>query len=160
MNKHNLLFAIVSLLLLTTACQNKNQINTPAKYVYQETVKLVNNKPILLEGEEAETLVQRTPDTIEASNDEAAYLTAYGRLCASSLFYAMLNEDRSTHLSYPQSFTLTDSKGTDIVPTIDFPDRKAKEDKIWQTHLDLEKTINKKDSVRLNKLAEAIQVRL
>lgn len=144
-------------LLLMIAC-NKEKPSTNT-YLYQETLRVVNNKPLLAEGEKAEDMVEKAPDTIRAKSDEAAYLQAYGRFCSSVLFHEMYNDASKTYTSFPKRFTLVNSKGEDVIATLDLPDRKEREDKIWESHISLETTLHSNDSAKLEKVKNAVQVR-
>ena len=155
MKKFILLF--LPALLLTAACnKEKPSLNT---YIYQETLRVVNNKPLLAEGEKAEDMTEKAPDTIRAKNDKAAYLQAYGRFCSSVLFHAMFNDESKAYTSYPDRFTLKNNKGENVAATVDLPDKKGEEDKIWQSHISLETMLHSNDSAKLERIKNAVQVR-
>jgi len=152
------IFLSVLVLLLFAACENKPDMR-PKAYTYQVVMHVMNNSKVLLDGEERVKEWLREPDTLMMVNDTTAYLDAYRRLCSYKVFYSTLNEEGSEKTVYPGKFILKNSAGTDIVATLDLPDRREKEDKIWQNTLDFERRYHKNDSVKLVRLEKAEQPR-
>jgi len=64
-----------------------------------------------------------------AINDKDAYLQAYEGICTYLAINA-LGEDGDSRF-HLQKLELLNGEGKDILPEIDFPDRKQKEDSIW-----------------------------
>lgn len=152
------IFLSVLVLLIFAACQNKADMRSKA-YTYEVVMQVMNNSKVLLDGEERLKEWTRQPDTIMMVNDTTAYLDAYRRLCSYKVFYTMLNEEGSEKTVYPGKFILKNAAGKDVVATLDLPERRAKEDLIWQNVLDFERKYYKQDSIKLQKLEKAEQPR-
>lgn len=153
--KKIILLSFIASLLFVACKQNKG----PKVYLYQVSLKTVNLKPILMEGEKSEELSLREIDTIRAKDDKDAYEQAYGRFCSSVLFLTMFDDGEGSFRTRPDRFKLENSEGKDIATTIELPNRKELEDDIWQRHIKLETMLHDKDSVKLARIEKAIQVR-
>lgn len=156
MRKYILVSFVVMLIL--AACESKPD-NRPKTYTYQVVMAEVNNKVVLVGEEPAKEEWTREPDTLMVVNDTTAYLDAYRRLCSYKVFYVTLNEENSPKSVYPVKFILKNSAGKDVIETMDMPDRKEREDKIWQNTLDFERRYYGADSVKLARLERAEQPR-
>jgi len=127
----------------------KPDLFTPEEIAYNDSIKDIRMDYIRLVEEIRGNI--NNSNSIELSNykiqltgltQQEAYLESYTILCyicLSSVSDYVNAEDSSTVLKQA-SIKILNKLGKDIIPLIDFPERKRKEDSIWKEQIDFVKS--------------------
>lgn len=145
----NRIIFIAVLLMLITSCSSNNK-----KYKYVEIVKSQS----IFDG--SREIKENEPVEIMAPTDSDAYLDAFRKFCISlSVHESWVKKGNGGFSSEPLRFALYDENGIDIVPSISFAGKEAKEAEIRKNIMEIDIDEDKSTSEQLTAKVDSAKIK-